>query len=150
MDIYKCIENKTKFVIKQINYFNLNGDDDKKYLTKIFLDIYKNDDKCELVTIKSEFEHNDSLSKYDNYYLLSNGVKVIINPNHHLEDNYCIILDDNFCETSNNYFIMKKDKFTSKYKEFVTKLNKLFSYGYKLNQINFLFEEFTKEPINIL
>lgn len=146
----KYIENNTEFIIKQINYFNIYENDDKRYLTKIFLDIYENDNKCELVTIESKFEHNNTLSKYDNYYLLSNDVKVIINQYHHLEDYYCEILDDNFCKLSNNYFIMEKEKFISKYTEFEIKLNKLFGYGYRLNQIKFLFEEFTKDKINIL
>lgn len=153
MNVKNSIMNQTKFVIYAIDYYNMYENDDKKYLIKVFFDICKNNDKCELVSIKNELEVLEIFSGYNyynNYYMLSNGAKVIINNDYHLKDNFCTIVDDNLNETNNNYFIMEEQKFISKYNDFIVKLNKLLKYGYTLNQIKFLFDEFTKDTIEIL
>lgn len=154
MEVKEYISEQTNFVVYPIDcYYNIYGKDDKRYLIKVFLNIYKNQYKCKIVTIKNVLETPEALSGYDyynDYYILSNDSKVIINNDYHMNDNFCQIVDDELNDTKKNYFIMEEYKFISKYNEFIAKLNKLLEYGYTLNQIKFLFDEFTKDVIEIL
>lgn len=115
------------------------------------MDIYT-DGLSEVVQIKGQLEKPKSFegyNYYDDYWILSNNVKVILN-DYMLNDYYCTIVDDKLNTTDNYYFIMEKNKFNFEYLMFASKLDKLIDAGFSFNQIKFLFKEFTKELIEIL
>jgi hypothetical protein len=142
---------KTKFVIYKINFVNGKTGYDKKYITKIFLNIWF--DKYDTVFIEKQLLGIDSLIGYDmnnDYYLLSNGSKIMFNDDL-ANDFICYILTDELELTEFNYFIMELNLFEVEYNKFKTKLSVLIDKGYDVKTIQYLFEEFTKEPeINIL
>lgn len=143
--------NKTDFVVKKINYYNRECGENKVYFTKVFMDIYA-DGLFDIVQIKSQLDSPNELSCYDyynDYWILSNGIKITFSDDN-LNDYNCDIVDNNLNKTNEYYFIMEKNIFDFKYKEFLTKLHKLFNDGFSFCQIKFLFNEFVKDEINIL
>ena len=146
----KYINNKTKFAIHKINYQGGDGYD-KNYITKVFLDIW-----CkgyDIVWIENRIQGPPNLSgymMYDDYYIMSNGSKIIFNSDL-VCDYVCYIVSDELEQTNFNYFIMELSLFESKYEKFKTKLLALIAKGYDVKSIKYFFEEFTKEPeIDIL
>ena len=87
---------------------------------------------------------------YDDYYIMSNGSKIIFNSDL-VCDYMCYIVSDELEQTDFNYFIMELNLFEAKYKKFKFKLSNLISQGYDVKTIQYFFDEFTKEPeIDIL
>lgn len=140
-----------EYVVRKIDYYGEKGGEDKNYFIKVFMDIYT-DGLSEVVQIKGQLEKPESFAGYDyynDYWILSNNIKIILNEDM-LNDYNCTIVDDKLNTTDNYYFIMEKTKFNYKYLLFVSKLDKLIDADYSFNLIKFLFKEFTKDPIDIL
>lgn len=150
MDMETQMLNK-EYVVRKINYYNEKCGEDKKYFIKVFIDIYT-DGIFEIIKIEGQLTQPERLAGYNyynDYWILSNKVKVVINEDL-LNDHICWIVDDELNMTNENYFIMEKEIFDNKYSQFITKLYKLFDNGFSFFQIKFLFNEFIKEPIDIL
>lgn len=140
-----------EYVVRKIDYYGEKCGEDKNYFIKVFMEIYT-DGLTEAVQIKGQLEQPESLAGYDyynDYWILSNDIKIILNEDM-LNDYNCTIVDDELNTTDNYYFIMEKTKFNFEYLSFVSKLDKLIDAGFSFNQIKFLFKEFTKDPIDIL
>jgi len=140
-----------EYIVRKINYYNEKCGEDKNYFIKVFMDIYT-DGLSEVVKIKGQLEQPERFAGYNyynDYWILSNDVKIILNEND-MNDYNCTIVDNELNTTDNYYFIMEKTKFNDEYLLFVSKLDKLLDAGYSFNLLKFLFKEFTKDPIDVL
>jgi hypothetical protein len=90
-----------------MDYYDEKGGEDINYFIKVFMDIYT-DGLSEVVQIKGQLEQPESLAGYDyynDYWILSNDEKIILNM-YELNDYNCMIVDDELNKTNNYYFIM--------------------------------------------
>jgi len=149
--VNEYIKNNTKFAIYKINYSNGKSGYDKNYIIKVFLSIWF--DGYETVCIERKLCGPEGLIGYDyynDYYILSNGKKIIFNDDSS-QDYICWIVSDELEQTDFNYFIMELNIFEVEYSKFRSKLSVLIDSGYDARTIRYFFDEFTKEPeIDIL